>query len=43
MVKRILLPFNFENIFISIPLNISNIETKKKSNINESENFNTNI
>ncbi len=38
-----LLSFNFENVFISILLDISNIETEKKSNINESENFNVDI
>ncbi len=36
-------PFNFENIFISIPLDISNIEAEKDSDIDELENFNIDI
>ncbi len=43
MIKRILFFFDFENTFISISLNILNIELKKESDINESENFNIDI
>jgi len=34
---------NFGNIFISIPLDILNIEAEEDSDINESENFNIDI
>jgi len=38
------LPFNFKNIFISIPLNTSNIELEEEdSDIDESKNFNVDI
>ncbi len=37
------LSFDLGNIFISIPLDISDIEAEKNSNINKSENFNVNI
>ena len=43
MAKRISLFLDFGNVFISIFLNISNIEVEKNSNINESENFNIDI
>ena len=43
MIERISLSFDFENVFISISLDISDIEVKKDSNINELENFNVNI
>jgi len=43
MTERILLPFDFGNAFISILLNISDIEAKEESNIDDSENFNTDI
>ncbi len=43
MIKRTLLPFDFGNTFISILLNISNIEVEEDSDINKSENFNINI
>ncbi len=43
-MKRILFFFNFKNIFISIPLNISDIELKEKDlDIDELENFNIDI
>ncbi len=35
--------FDFKNVFISIPLNISDIEIGKDSNIDESKNFNANV
>ncbi len=38
-----LLPFDFGSVFISIFLDISDIETEEKSNINESKNFNIDI
>ncbi len=38
-----LLFFDFKNIFILISLDISDIEVKKDSNIDESENFNIDI
>ncbi len=38
-----LLLINFKNIFISILLNVSNIELKENSNTDESENFNTDV
>ncbi len=38
-----LFPIDFENVFILISLNISNIELKEDSDINESENFNVDI
>ncbi len=34
---------NFKNIFVSIPLDISNIEAKEDSDIDESKNFNIDI
>ncbi len=43
MIEQILLFFNFGNTFISIPLNISNIEAKEKSDTDKLENFNINI
>ncbi len=38
-----LLFINFENAFVLISLNISNIELEEDSDINESENFNVSI
>ena len=43
MTKRISLSFNFGNVFISISLDISDIEAEEDSNINELENFNISI
>jgi len=43
MIERILLPIDFENVFISIPLNVSDIELKEDSDTNKSKNFNINI
>ncbi len=43
MAERILLPINFKNTFISILLNISNIEPEEDSDTNESKNFNIDI
>ena len=36
-------PIDFGNAFISIPLNISDIEPKEDSDTNELEEFNTDI
>ncbi len=38
-----LFPINFGNMFISIPLNVSNIEAEKDSDIDKSENFNADV
>ncbi len=38
-----LFPINFGNAFISIPLDISNIEAKEYLNIDESKDFNVDI
>jgi len=38
-----LFPINFKSVFISILLNILDIELKENLNINESENFNVGI
>ncbi len=43
MTKQILLSFDFGNVFISIPLNTSDIEAEKDLDINESKNFNIDI
>jgi len=43
MVERIPFPINFENVFIITPLNISNIELKKDSDIDKLKIFNANI
>ncbi len=43
MVKRILFFIDFESVFISIPLNILDIELKEDLDIDELENFNVNI
>ncbi len=43
MIERILSSINFKNVFISIPLNILDIELEEDSDINESEEFNTDI
>jgi len=37
------LPIDFENVFISTPLNISDIELKEDSDTDELENFNISI
>ncbi len=38
-----LLFFNFGNVFILIPLDISNIKAEEDSDIDKSENFNINV
>ncbi len=43
MTERMLLFINFGNVFISISLNISDIEAKEESDIDKSENFNISI
>jgi len=43
MIKRILLPFDFGNIFILIPLNMSDIEIKEDLDIDKLNNFNIDI
>ena len=43
MIERISFPFNLENIFVTIPLDISDIELKEDLDIDESKNFNTDI
>ncbi len=43
ITERTLLSFNFKNTFISIPLNVFNIEAEEESDIDELENFNTDI
>ena len=43
MIEQMSFLFNFGDVFVSIPLDTSDIETKKDSNIDESENFNINI
>ncbi len=43
MIKRILSFIDFENAFILILLNISDIELKEDLNIEELENFNVNV
>ncbi len=43
MIKQISLSFDFGNIFISIPLDISDIEAEKDSDIDESKNFNVDV
>ncbi len=43
MIERMLLSFDFKSVFISIPLDISNIEAEKDLDIDESKNFNVNI
>ncbi len=43
MIERMPLSFDFRNIFISIPLNISDIEIEKDLNINKLKNFNVDI
>ncbi len=42
MIERISFSINFRNIFISISLDILNIEVEEDSDINESKNFNVN-
>ncbi len=43
IVERILLSLDFESTFISIPLDISNIEAEKDLDIDKLKNFNINI
>ena len=43
MIDRMIPPIDFENVFISTALNISNIESKEDSDINESKEFNTDV
>ncbi len=43
MIERMLLFFDFKNVFISILLNIFNIEAEKDSDIDKLENFNVSI
>ncbi len=43
IAERILSPINFENAFILVPLNVSDIELKEDSDINKLEEFNTDI
>ncbi len=43
MVKRILFSIDFGDTFISVSLNIFDIEPEKDLNIDESENFNVNV
>ncbi len=43
MIKRILLSFDLGNVFISIPLNVSDIEAEEDLDINKSKNFNIDI
>jgi len=43
IIERILLSFDFGNVFISILLNISDIEVEEDSNINKLENFNIGV
>ena len=43
MVKQMPFFINFGNTFVSISLNVLNIEVEKDSDINELENFNINI
>ncbi len=43
MIKRILSSIDFGNVFISMSLNASNIEQKKNSDIDESEEFNIDV
>ncbi len=43
MIERMSLSLDFENVFISILLNISNIETEEDSDIDGLENFNVGI
>ncbi len=43
MIERILPPIDFGNIFISVPLNTSDIEPEEDSDIDESKEFNISI
>ena len=43
ITERISLFFDFGNVFVSIPLDISDIEVEEELNINKLENFNINI
>jgi len=43
MIEQISLFLDFRNVFISIPLDISDIEIEEELDINESENFNVDI
>ncbi len=43
MIKRMLLSFDFKNIYISIFLNVFDIEIEEDLDIDESENFNMDV
>ncbi len=43
MAEQMLLSIDFRNVFISISLNILNIEPEEDSDIDESEKFNIDI
>ncbi len=43
MIERISLSLDFGNVFVSIFLNISDIETKEDSDTNSLKNFNIDI
>ncbi len=43
MIERMLFPIDFKNVFISIFLNVLDIEPEEDSDIDESEEFNVNI
>ncbi len=43
MIKRILFPIDFKNVFILVSLNASDIEPKEDSDTNELEEFNINV
>jgi len=43
MIKQMLFLFNFEDIFVLIFLNISNIEVEEDLDIDELKNFNVSI
>jgi len=43
ITEQITFPIDFGNVFISIPLNISDIELKEDLDIDKSKNFNIDI
>jgi len=43
IIEQMISPIDFRNAFISIPLNILDIEPEKKTNIDISEEFNISI
>ena len=43
MIERMLLLFDFRNVFILVLLDVSDIETEVDSDIDESENFNVEV